>query len=1396
MLSSIQRSKLQKRAEQKRLARARYRQKNAAVINKTKRQKRAENAEYMRNYRNRINTAHNEMDDKVLPQLPTDIVDHILDYADDGDEQKVSKQAVNEKYWNSHASHISATRSYKREKNVTIAREATAERMRKSRKRRRDESELIIQVADHECECRDESEHVDRSDATTNTQDEDFSYFTDYTYESTSPLDANTPVTYLSDNVNDDALDELSKSLRETRREEEDIDEDGKKCYHANVCVICDCIILDTKRMERIDKDDLISKKDKLSTQNYMEHFGEESLNEILVSQYRVNDPDLNDLLLSPRSRYNATKGGYECCVSCYTSLRSNVQSCPKYSIANGFAIGHLPSWLHYKDSSNEDVSVRFDPEKDLSDLLCAAISPVRPFGYVHAYSGGCQKKIKGHFSLFSVDQTHVGGVFNKFRDEGGSKNIYVVLCGRMTPAQKSLIKRKAVLDTSMFLSLLTWYIKSSGHRGYEDVIPPDECPDPVAYIEDEDNDNNTDESENPHVENQMGHNTYYFSSDSQNPQPNTSVYNRSQDFIHEMLDNAGDPTMLMYGGSYLKSHEIRLEDAFPIQFPFGLGGPDMGVDRRVKVSTESCLRHYMRLSLNQFMRADFILVCYQMLCRSASFTTGLIKCRSDFQGVQLGEKLSNLSIDDIKRASTRLSSLQSDNQTIHSHTDAESFLKSVTSSCKSIGHTAEAAKDARKKCYAMADRFGPHSLFFTITPDDENSFRVRMFANQGNQIYVPGVDCSDAECVADFSIRSRMRIKYPGACSLYYQSAIQEVYKMLGWDARSNKAKECGIFGQVEAFCRADEEQGRGTLHGHFLIWIKNFNKIWLNFFSSNEDLRNSSREILRRYIDKVFCADYKFQPSLPVIHESCESHESCPLSEIFEERDIQTYRDCRSKSLSPFLGGKVVKCKACGNGPNGETSFKSTDDVSKSFLKSKLLQHGAGDITIPVDALETYLSPERIDLLTSRYPIDCDDCTADGSFIFNSDVRHFIASRRMNEHDWRHRPSCFKYGGECRYCFPYMCEDSTCVKVDESDESLGTTWRYVDGTSKTVFPFSVKPKRGMGSQFLNTHISRVTKNLACNSNIQIGSPRCVFYVVHYTTKNTQNEDKGPDFERIGRQVMARIQREKEKKDQELQDILLCSSNQDMSEESRSSDDSKKESFREGLCRFLLGMSIHLSQDVVSATMAHLLLSQEGTRFSFSHTFKDLLLGQMLNRLSGKNPGDFVLRRRMKNETDADMWPDFSVNDYLFRHDCLRHISFYEFTSRFEKAILSSERMMKLDERGFPKIHKNELALKEGHPGRRYCVVRKCSQERIPKISMPHGMLSNLEELELLEEDRETPDQVSDTALYKRENYAKIALLLFHPFSDDDVFSLDDDDCLWDKFQRLMSEGKKRKMK
>ena len=93
----------------------------------------------------------------------------------------------------------------------------------------------------------------------------------------------------------------------------------------------------------------------------------------------------------------------------------------------------------------------------------------------------------------------------------------------------------------------------------------------------------------------------------------------------------------------------------FPFSFLFGSGGPNLGKKCKVEVSYEACLRHYMRLSLNQFVRSDFILVCYHLMCRVASYTMGFIKCRSNYQGKTPQERISKLSASDVHRAAKEL---------------------------------------------------------------------------------------------------------------------------------------------------------------------------------------------------------------------------------------------------------------------------------------------------------------------------------------------------------------------------------------------------------------------------------------------------------------------------------------------------------------------------------------------------------------------------------------------------------------------------------------------------------------------------------------------------------------------------------------------------------------------
>ena len=75
---------------------------------------------------------------------------------------------------------------------------------------------------------------------------------------------------------------------------------------------------------------------------------------------------------------------------------------------------------------------------------MCASLSRQLPYAYVYVFYGGAQKSLMGQYSIFEMDQTHVGGVLNHFQGTGANEHIICLLYGGMTQPKKLLgtIKR------------------------------------------------------------------------------------------------------------------------------------------------------------------------------------------------------------------------------------------------------------------------------------------------------------------------------------------------------------------------------------------------------------------------------------------------------------------------------------------------------------------------------------------------------------------------------------------------------------------------------------------------------------------------------------------------------------------------------------------------------------------------------------------------------------------------------------------------------------------------------------------------------------------------------------------------------------------------------------------
>ena len=217
-------------------------------------------------------------------------------------------------------------------------------------------------------------------------------------------------------------------------------------------------------------------------------------------------------MLLSPRAR--TCKTGWVTCRSCRIALRPEkiFHGPPRNAIANGFTIGEFPRQITRLKSTKDGNWIRKVDLDKLSDEMRALLAKVRPYGQIFAYTGGAHKSITGTMAYFEQDQHQVGGVIKDMHDMGAPHNMFIMLCGLMTPAQRTIIKRRARLDPEEYLDYLNYFITESGHPGYKGMDLPENFPQPV-FIKDEETDTNIEYPVRPNIETDIKGGVYFFSS-------------------------------------------------------------------------------------------------------------------------------------------------------------------------------------------------------------------------------------------------------------------------------------------------------------------------------------------------------------------------------------------------------------------------------------------------------------------------------------------------------------------------------------------------------------------------------------------------------------------------------------------------------------------------------------------------------------------------------------------------------------------------------------------------------------------------------------------------------------------------------------------------------------------
>ena len=240
-------------------------------------------------------------------------------------------------------------------------------------------------------------------------------------------------------------------------------------------------------------------------------------------------------------------------------------------------------------------------------------------------------------------------------------------------------------------------------------MVLPKDYPKPVI-IEEEATKNNIDTSTNQETEERYEGARYYFPS-AYEPNEDTGTHDSQQKFAQSIMNNTA-PTLLFHGGNYGDSRIVPIENIFPLQFPFGIGG--FSDKRPNQVSKIELMKHYLKLSLPQFQRHDFILVIMGMYQREKTFQCAIMSCKatSSLTGCDsFAEEVSLITQKDIESAVNRNEAGLGFGGGIGSK-----FLKQVSASCRPVAHSNEAATFNRANMFAMWEAFGPSYMVYSNT--------------------------------------------------------------------------------------------------------------------------------------------------------------------------------------------------------------------------------------------------------------------------------------------------------------------------------------------------------------------------------------------------------------------------------------------------------------------------------------------------------------------------------------------------------------------------------------------------------------------------------------------------------------------------------------------------------
>lgn len=506
-----------------------------------------------------------------------------------------------------------------------------------------------------------------------------------------------------------------------------------------NVCLICDEFVNPNGLCHYISVDKLLDPvvKDFLLCSRHVE---EESGGEIrfeplpeTVSKFYtyggddygrpVTDEeklDIQSMLLSPRGAYYKhrlkAKTGFLICKSCMYGVKYSKM--PKYAIANNFYFGCPPACL-----------------TGLNDVELALLTPMRTYGYCFSFTGGAKRELSGSLTYYKIDVKDITNVAAQFDALGLQQNIVVMLHGNLTVSQAKRAYARSRICPQKLTTAVQWLIENHSswkHLNYAETLRDLEAkPLSVEVLDRFKEDPDSEDSPARETEAKTTFDVFYPNGNAITSPDGSSSIAKFEAILKQAVNDGYALALRRNQSVGERTSEFNnntLVDGCLLQFPYGLGGM-RALRYKGNLSTgimdvHDYVRHLMNVSQPHFHHDVFCLALYNIFVKHQMLLSASFNVRGHAAAEAL---MSNIDSRDIALA---VEARQRGDFAAGTAV-AKQYLNTIDAISRSIPHTDDAAKFARRRAKAHVHEFGLPTFFLTACPDDENSIVIQIMAQQ-----------------------------------------------------------------------------------------------------------------------------------------------------------------------------------------------------------------------------------------------------------------------------------------------------------------------------------------------------------------------------------------------------------------------------------------------------------------------------------------------------------------------------------------------------------------------------------------------------------------------------------------------------------------------------------------